>query len=79
MAHTYIKDAIILFVFWAVFIQIKDRTRWRALKRFGNENGCGDMPTVPNKLPGGVDRMIKMLTNGGANYDLLMPMLFPLS
>jgi hypothetical protein len=77
MTHFYIREAVLLFVFWVVFVQIKHWARWRALKNFGDENGCGDMPTVLNKLPGGLDRAIKMLTNGKPNFDLLMASLFP--
>jgi len=76
MAQSYINDAVLLFVFLVALIQIKHWARWRALKKFGDENGCGDMPTVPNKLPGGLDRAIKVLTNGKAKSDFFVPILF---
>jgi hypothetical protein len=76
MAHSYINDAVLLFVFWVVLIQIKHWARWRALKKFGDKNSCGDMPTVPNKLPGGLDRAVKVLTNGKAKSDVLVLRLF---
>jgi hypothetical protein len=76
MAHSYINNAILLFVFWVVLIQIKHLARWRALKKFGDENDCGDIPTVPNRLPGGLDRVVKVLTNGKAKSNVLIPRLF---
>ncbi len=71
MAYFYIKDAAILFVAWIVFIQIREWARWRSLKRFGDANGCGDLPVVSNKLPGGLDRAIKVFTTSKTNSNRL--------
>ena len=69
MANSHIIDAVLLFIVWVVSIQIKHWARWHALKKFGDENGCGNMPTVPNKLPGGLERVVKGLTNGKSNLN----------
>jgi hypothetical protein len=64
MAHYYIQVVTLFFWAWVVLVQIKNWARWRALKRFGDTNGCEDVATVRNKLLGGVDRVISSFING---------------
>jgi hypothetical protein len=56
MASIYIKEALLLFVAWIVFIQTRNWLRWMALRKWGEKHGCGEAPAVPNKLPGGLER-----------------------
>lgn len=62
MSHFYVETLGILFVLWAVFVQIRNWLLWRALKRWGDQYGCKSAPAVPNKLPGGVERLYLLFT-----------------
>jgi len=64
MTHSYIAEAALLFLGWIVVVQIKNWARWRSLKRLGDANGCGAVTTLPNKLPGGLDRLIVTVMAG---------------
>jgi hypothetical protein len=72
MADSYIPGAVLLFFGWLVVVQIKNWARWRSLKKFSDANGCGDMVAVPNKLPGGLDRVVMAFINGKIKLYLLV-------
>ncbi len=62
MAHLYIKEILAVFVSWIVYGKIKNYVEQRRLRKWGEENGCGEPPMVPNELPYGVERAWRMLT-----------------
>jgi hypothetical protein len=62
MTKIFLKEAVLFFVVWIIYTQVKNWLRWRALKKFGDEHGCGDAPVVPNELPGGLERYGILLT-----------------
>jgi hypothetical protein len=68
MADFYISGAALLFLGWLAVVQIKNWAHWRSLKRFGDANGCGDVVVVPNKLPGGLDRVFMTFMNGKIKF-----------
>lgn len=51
-----------VFVAWIAYSKVKSWLRNRELKRWGDENGCGELPKVPNELPFGVERAWKIMT-----------------
>jgi hypothetical protein len=63
MVHFNIKEVLLALVTWVVFIQVRHWYRWRALKKWGKQQGCEDVPTVENKLPWGFERF-SFLVNG---------------
>jgi hypothetical protein len=52
----YLVRAALIAVAAIVFFQVRNRLRWRALKKWGEQHGCGDAPEVKNQLPGGIER-----------------------
>jgi hypothetical protein len=56
MAYLFGKEILLAFTAWVVFVQVRSWLRWRALKKWGAEQGCKDAPALPNKLPGGIER-----------------------
>ncbi|TVY38159.1 Cytochrome P450 [Lachnellula subtilissima] len=44
------------------FIQARNWFRWRALNKWGEQYGCGALPVVKNKLPGGIERYAILFT-----------------
>jgi hypothetical protein len=62
MAYLYIKEALLVFVAWIVFGKIRNWLDERRLRKWGEENGCADPPTVPNKWPYGVERIWIIVT-----------------
>ena len=58
-----IKDALLLLVAWIAFIQTRNWLRWRAFHKWAVQNRCGDTPALPNKLPGGIERLFIFFTN----------------
>jgi len=63
MAHFYIKETLLLFAAWVVFVQVRLWFRWRSFKKWAQKNGCEEAPVVPNKLPWGLERYA-FLVNG---------------
>jgi hypothetical protein len=62
MARLYVKEIALLLVGWIAFVQIRNWFRWRAVKKWGAQRGCGDLPAVKNKLPGGLERYSILFT-----------------
>lgn len=63
MVYLFVREAILLLVAWAVFIQVRFWYRWTVFKRWSRQNGCEEVPAVPNKLPWGLERYA-ILVNG---------------
>ena len=63
MVYLYVREAILLLVAWVVFIQVRFWYRWTVFKRWSRQNGCEEVPVVPNKLPWGLERYA-ILVNG---------------
>ncbi|KAG0647858.1 Cytochrome P450-CM2 [Hyphodiscus hymeniophilus] len=74
MARLFLKEAALLFIFWAIYKQFQNWLRWRALKQFGAKYGCGAAPAIPNKLPGGLERYAILFT-GFKGMDFLEDMI----
>lgn len=62
MAHLYLKEVLLLLTAWIVYGKVKNWLAERRLKKWGEENGCADPPEVPNKLPGGIERLWFLVT-----------------
>jgi hypothetical protein len=52
----FIKEGLGLLLGLVVFIQARHYLRWRSLRKWGEQFGCENAPTVPNYLPGGLER-----------------------
>jgi hypothetical protein len=52
-----------------VFFQVRNWLRWRALKKWGEQHGCGDAPEVENQLPGGIERYSILFTGMKSTYN----------
>ena len=63
MVYLFVKEILLLLSAWAVFIQVRHWYRWRVFKRQSLQNGFGEPPVVPNKLPWGIERFA-FLVNG---------------
>jgi hypothetical protein len=63
MVYLYVKEVLLLLSAWAAFIQIRYRYRWRVFRKQSLQNGLGEPPVVPNKLPWGIERFA-FLVNG---------------
>lgn len=70
MAHLYLKEVLLLLTAWIVYGKVKNWLAERRLKKWGEENGCADPPEVPNKLPGGIERLWFLVT-GMKGLDFL--------
>jgi hypothetical protein len=70
MARFFVKEIAILFVIWLAYKQVEVWLQWRALKKFGDEHGCGEVPTVVNILPVGVERYAIFLKGINGNSPL---------
>lgn len=42
---------------------IREWHSWRRLRRWGKQFGAGSMPTMPNYLPGGIERYSILFTD----------------
>lgn len=72
--YLYIREILAAFTAWAVFVQVRHWLRWRALKKWGDEQGYKDAPNLPNYLPWGVERfgfVFKLLLGRLKNFDFL--------
>ena len=56
MAYLIAIELVTLFVAWLLYNQFTTWMRWRSLKKWGEQYGCCEAPSLPNKLPGGVER-----------------------
>jgi hypothetical protein len=63
MVYLYVKEVLLLLSAWAAFIQIRYWYRWRVFRKQSLQNGLGEPPIVPNKLPWGIERFA-FLVNG---------------
>lgn len=70
MAYLYIKEILVVFVAWIAHGQVKSWLRNRELKRWSDENGCGELPKVPNELPYGLERAWKLITGMKGSFDV---------
>lgn len=52
----YLRNIAIVIVLLIVYAQAKNWLRWRFLRKWGEQHGCGEAPIVENKLPGGLER-----------------------
>jgi len=54
-----------VFILSAVFIlaQVRNWISWRKLQKWGKQYGATSMPTVPNYLPGGIERYSILFTD----------------
>jgi len=62
MAHLFLREILLSFGAWIAYSKLRTWLDDRRLKKWGEENGCGDTPTVPNKLPWGLERLWVLLT-----------------
>jgi len=53
------------FIVPAIFLlsYIRERLSWRRLRKWGKQFGAESMPTMPNYLPGGIERYSILFTN----------------
>ncbi|KAH8820366.1 cytochrome P450 alkane hydroxylase-like protein [Xylogone sp. PMI_703] len=65
MSQYYVLEIFLLFVAFCIYKQVKEWASWRALKRWGKENGCEDVFTIKNNWPWGIDRYWIMITGIG--------------
>jgi hypothetical protein len=63
MAYLFVKDILLLLAAYTVFIQVRFWYRWRVFEKWSRQNGCEEIPVLPNKLPWGVERFA-FLVNG---------------
>jgi hypothetical protein len=42
---------------------VREIVSWRRLRRWGKQFGAGNMPTMPNYLPGGIERYSILFTD----------------
>jgi hypothetical protein len=69
MAKLFLKEVALIFVVWVVYKQVRNWLRWRALKKFGDDHGCGAALALPNKLPGGLERLWFLFTGAKGERD----------
>lgn len=74
MAQLFIKELLCISVLWVVYTQIKVWLKWRSLKKWGEQYGCGEVTEEKNKLPGGLERYSVLFT--GLKGDLISFHLF---
>lgn len=75
MVYLYVSEVFLLLVAWAVFIRVRFWYRWAVFKKWSRQNGCEEVPVVPNKLPWGLERFA-FLVNG--QFSSMCPILFGL-
>jgi hypothetical protein len=60
----YIRAVGVLLIAVFAFRKIRSILEWRRFKEWGRTvHGCGEPVVVPNKLPGGIERPLSLLTN----------------
>lgn len=69
-------NLVFAFVVYVAYKKVQHFLKWRALKKWGDAQGCGEPPVVPNVLPGGLERY-KVLFTGikGCSSSLDTPLL----
>lgn len=75
MAYLFMREALLLFVAWVVFVQVRYWYRWRVLKEWSRQNGCEEAPVVPNRLPWGLERYWFLVD--GSLASMFPAMLYP--
>ena len=61
--------AFYVFVVFVIYIQARNWLRWHNLRRWGESRGCIEPVTVPNYLPGGLERYVNFFLNAkGKSY-----------
>lgn len=76
MANFHINEIVLLFVTWIAYSQASSWLKWRELKKWGANQGCEDVPVVPNKLPGGIERfaiIVCRMVSGGLKSTYSKP------
>jgi len=64
-------STILIFAICIFYTQIKNWFSWRSLRKWGTQFGCADVPTVKNKLPGGLERYSVLFTGLKGMSNLL--------
>jgi len=67
----YVVRLALIAVAAIVFFQVRNWLRWRALKKWGEQHGCGDAPELENKLPGGLDRWYIIFTGMKGKIEIV--------
>ncbi|EKD19071.1 hypothetical protein MBM_02308 [Drepanopeziza brunnea f. sp. 'multigermtubi' MB_m1] len=63
MFFFYLKSLVLLLVSGIVYGNISSWIRWRRLRQWGKQYGCGEAPKQLNKLPWGVEKVWFMINN----------------
>jgi hypothetical protein len=62
--------AFYAFVIFVIYKQAKNWLRWRGLRQWGEAQGCVEPATVPNYLPGGIERYIKFFMHAKGEFPV---------
>lgn len=62
MVFLYLKAIALFLVSWLVYANVQSWWRFRQLRKWGEQYGCGDAPEVPNEWPWGLERVWFLLT-----------------
>jgi hypothetical protein len=58
----FLVQAVVVSAAIIAFIQARNWFQWRALRKWGEQHGCGNAPVVQNALPGGIERYSILFT-----------------
>ena len=56
MGHFGLTQLVVLLFVWLLYKQVTNWVRSKSLKKWGKQYGCDEPPSLPNKLPGGLER-----------------------
>ncbi|KAM3078126.1 hypothetical protein ACMFMG_002572 [Clarireedia jacksonii] len=71
MSVSYVNGGLILLAIYVTHIWATNLLRWRALRKWGEKNGCEEPKILENVLPGGIEKYMSLLFKAKKDFDLL--------